>query len=148
MPATLILAMLAAATPLSAETTRPPADNHAPPPAVTVRWMAKPSTGAELALIARIEFTRPLRGGDLSVTVPSGLRLVEGPTRLKVSAPADLSPVEVGYRFAVVGPVSADLVLAFNAGNVHAEATYRPRDLAQPERDPEKGPQPERAVGQ
>ena len=128
IPAALALAALAAGldAPGGAEQARPPAETELPSQAPTVRWIHRPSAGGELALTARIEFSRPLRSGDLSVTVPSGLRLIEGPVALKVTAPQDLSPVEVPYRFAVDGPVSADLVVAFDAGGMHTEDVWRP----------------------
>ena len=128
IPAALALAALAAGlnAPGGAEQARPPAETELRPRAPTVRWIHRPSASGELALTARIEFPRPLRSGDLSVTVPSGLRLIEGPVALKVTAPQDLSPVEVPYRFAVDGPVSADLVVAFDAGGTHTEDAWRP----------------------
>ena len=125
----LVLAMLSAAglaTPGGAEQARPAAETDLPSRAASVRWIPRSSAAGELALTARIEFARPLRSGDLSLTVPSGLRLIEGPVALKVTAPPDLSPVEVAFRFAVDGPVAADLVVSFDAGGMHGEAAGRP----------------------
>jgi hypothetical protein len=125
----LVLAMLSAAglaTPGGAEQARPAAETDLPSRAASVRWIPRSSAAGELALTARIEFARPLRGGDLSLTVPSGLRLIEGPVALKVTAPPDLSPVEVAFRFAVDGPVAADLVVSFDAGGMHSEDAWRP----------------------
>ena len=67
----LVLPILSAAglaTPGGAEQARPPAETELPSRAATVRWIPRSSAAGELALMARIEFARPLRGGDLSVT--------------------------------------------------------------------------------
>jgi hypothetical protein len=125
----LVLSMLSGAglaAPGGAEQARPPAETELPSRAATVRWIPRSSAAGEIALTARIEFARALGSGDLSVTVPSGLRLIEGPVALKVAASPDLSPVEVAYRFALDGPVSADLVVSFDAGGTHTEAAWRP----------------------
>jgi hypothetical protein len=128
MPAILIVIALLASGDAPAERraapSRPPAESEAPRRGTTVRWMPTQSRAHELALVARIEFALPVRNADLSLTIPAGLRLIEGPVALKVSAPADLSPVEVAYRFAIEGPVAANLIVALDAGGVHAEAAW------------------------
>ena len=76
----LVLSMLSGAglaAPGGAEQARPPAETELPSRAATVRWIPRSSAAGELALTARIEFARPLPGGDLSLTVPSGLRLID-----------------------------------------------------------------------
>jgi len=145
----LVLPILSAAglaTPGGAEQARPPAETELPSRAATVRWIPRSSAAGELALMARIEFARPLRGGDLSVTIPSGLRLIEGPVALKVTAPPDLSPVEVAYRFAVDGPVAADLVVSLDAGGMHTEDAWHPAPGPRAPADDGKIPPPERGA--
>jgi len=148
IPAAVALAVVAAGLEdwRAAESARPPAETRLPLHAATVRWIPKSSAVGELALTARIEFTRPLRNGDLLVTVPSGLRLVEGPVALKVTAPPDLAPIEIAYRFAVDGPVAADLVVSFDAGGMHAAATWCPAPGPRAPADDGKIPPPERGA--
>lgn len=148
-PAVLVLATLSAAglaTQGGAERARPPAETDVPPRAASVRWIPRSSAVGELALTARIEFARQVRSGDLSVTVPAGLRLIEGPVAMKVTAPPDLSPVEVGYRFAVDGIVAADLVLSLDAGGMHTEAAWRPAPGPRAPADDDKIPPRERGA--
>lgn len=123
-------------------TTRPPAaPTRSDPPAaateqqagarapLTVHWILGSATDAEIDLVARIEFAAPLRELNLSVTVPAGLRLLEGPLSTSVSAPDDLSPVEIAYRFAVEEPGVGDLVVEVDrqtaTAGVHAKDIYR-----------------------
>jgi hypothetical protein len=130
-------------------TTRPPALDQAPRPPLTVRWTVRSVTETQVDLLARIEFAVPVQGLDLAVTVPSGLRLLEGPVAAKVSAPQDLSPIEIPYRFAIAGSVIGEVVISLDlaAGSAfHAEDAYRPAALrpAVPARSEPKVPELQR----
>ena len=130
-----ILSSLGAATPPQAGqpvTTRPPALSEAPRGPVTVRWTVRSITDTELDLLARIEFAVPVQNLELTVTMPPGLRLLEGPVAAKVSAPNDLSPIEIPYRFAIAGRVIGEIVIGLDLGagsTFHAEDAYRPAAL-------------------
>lgn len=143
-----ILSALGAASPRGAGqpvTTRPPALSEAPRAPVTVRWTVRSVTDTEVALLARIDFAVPVQGLDVTVTVPSGLRLLEGPVAAKMSAPEDLSPIEIPYRFAIAGRVIGEIIISLDLGagsTFHAEDAYRPVALrpAVPTRAEPKGP--------
>ena len=130
---------------------RPPAENERPDGIpLKVHWETRSVTAAELDLVAWIEFAAPVAGLNLSLTVPSGLRVSLGPVAGKVSAPADLLPVAISYRFRIVAPVAGDVVIALRGsdGEIRTEAAYRPgMPFAEPLSAPPKAPpEPQRVV--